>query len=360
MRTARRGGAGLATRWPAAVDRGAWGARSIAAAGATRAVSDGALHRHRLRRSARQDSRASAAAPRAHARFPRGPLRSGDSRRLSRLQHPALRSARKRAGVPVLYYIAPQLWAWRPGRARRFAAAVDGCRGDPPVRARVLRAGSASTPSSWAIRWWTGAARSLGGSKRAVASAPRSARSLGVSRQPGTGSRAALAALPRDHGSRCWPAARSPACWWPDTGNRGLPASGDATIVRGDPAMVFAAADAALVKSGTTTLEAALADTPMVVAYRVHPVTAAIARAGDDGAVDQPGESGRGPRRGSGDRAVARARPRRSRPRWRRCSNAAARPRVTQRAGLAVVRERLGGPGAADRVADMAEAVLAA
>jgi lipid-A-disaccharide synthase len=33
---------------------------------------------------------------------------------------------------------------------------------------------------------------------------------------------------------------------------------------------------------------------------------------------------------------------------------------TTQRAGLAVVRERLGGPGAADRVAAMAEEVLAA
>ena len=44
-------------------------------------------------------------------------------------------------------------------------------------------------------------------------------------------------------------------------------------ILRGDPVPLFAAADAALAKSGTTTLEAALADTPMVVAYKVHPLT---------------------------------------------------------------------------------------
>jgi lipid-A-disaccharide synthase len=40
----------------------------------------------------------------------------------------------------------------------------------------------------------------------------------------------------------------------------------------------FAAADAALTKSGTSTLELALAGVPMAVTYRVNPVTAAIAR----------------------------------------------------------------------------------
>ena len=40
----------------------------------------------------------------------------------------------------------------------------------------------------------------------------------------------------------------------------------------------FAASAAALTKSGTSTLELALAGVPMVVAYRVNPVSAAIAR----------------------------------------------------------------------------------
>ncbi len=40
----------------------------------------------------------------------------------------------------------------------------------------------------------------------------------------------------------------------------------------------FAAAEAALTKSGTSTLELALAGVPMAVTYRVNPVTAAIAR----------------------------------------------------------------------------------
>ena len=46
----------------------------------------------------------------------------------------------------------------------------------------------------------------------------------------------------------------------------------------GEKADAFAACDAALAKSGTGTLELALADLPMVVAYRVGASTAAIAR----------------------------------------------------------------------------------
>lgn len=36
-----------------------------------------------------------------------------------------LASKAKRQGIPVMYYISPQVWAWRPGRVKKISALVD-------------------------------------------------------------------------------------------------------------------------------------------------------------------------------------------------------------------------------------------
>jgi lipid-A-disaccharide synthase len=51
-----------------------------------------------------------------------------------------------------------------------------------------------------------------------------------------------------------------------------------ATVVLGQQREVFAAADFAITKSGTVNLELALLNVPQVVVYRLHPLTAWIAR----------------------------------------------------------------------------------
>jgi lipid-A-disaccharide synthase len=56
------------------------------------------------------------------------------------------------------------------------------------------------------------------------------------------------------------------------------PARAPFQLVEGDSYTVWRAADAALVKSGTSTLEAAIADTPLIVAYRVGRLNYEIAR----------------------------------------------------------------------------------
>jgi len=49
-------------------------------------------------------------------------------------------------------------------------------------------------------------------------------------------------------------------------------------VLTGETYNALAAADAAIVSSGTATVEAALLDVPMVVVYRVSPLTATLAK----------------------------------------------------------------------------------
>jgi lipid-A-disaccharide synthase len=57
-----------------------------------------------------------------------------------------------------------------------------------------------------------------------------------------------------------------------------IPASPSITIVQGDTYNALAAADAAIICSGTATIEAALLDVPMVVVYKVSKLTALLAK----------------------------------------------------------------------------------
>ena len=130
-------------------------------------------------------------------------------------------------------------------------------------------------------------------------------------------------------------------------------------VVRERPTEVLAAATAALIKSGTATLEAALAGTPMVVAYRSSWSTYTIARrlmtvdrislvnlvAGQDVVPEFWGGSV------AAAPLVDAVGP---------LLDPASVEHGAQQAGLAVVRERLGRPGAASRVAEMAEALVLA
>lgn len=186
--------------------------------------------------------------------------------------HLRVAEAARAAGTKVLYYIAPQLWAWRPERARRLAAAVDrlavvlpfeqpffgglGLRSEYVGHPLVDRA---PAPSRVAARESLGIAPG----RRVLGVFPGS-RAQEIRRlwAPFRGAAARLLAE-----GRCDQVIVA-ATEWGD-----YPDPGGAEIMRGDPSRLLAAADAALVKSGTTTLEAALVGTPMVVAYKVHPLT---------------------------------------------------------------------------------------
>ena len=172
----------------------------------------------------------------------------------------------------MLYYIAPQLWAWRPGRARRFASAVDRLAVVLPFEQRFF--GRLGLRSDYvAIPWWTGVPGRRAPRRVPASARPgRESRAGPLPRQPAPGDRPALGTV-SGRCARLLAEGRCDRVVVAGTATGEYPDPGPLAIERGDPMPVFAAADAALAKSGTATLEAALADVPMVVAYKVHPVT---------------------------------------------------------------------------------------
>jgi lipid-A-disaccharide synthase len=271
--------------------------------------------------------------------------------------HLRVAEAAQESGIPVLGYIAPQLWAWRPGRAKRWAKAVNRLAVILPFETEFFRShGIESTyvghplvdrgaaPDRTAARARLG----LGADRRVLALFP--------------GSRSGEVA-------RLWPPYRDAAksllengsiddvvvagtSWGDYSGADGL------SIVREDPSLVLATADAVLAKSGTTTLEAALANVPMVVAYRAHPITFHVAMklltVEHISLVNLIAGFGVVPELKQGEvttqRLVAELEP------LIVGDGEAARK---QRKGLELVRSRLGGPGASERVAGIAMELLA-
>jgi lipid-A-disaccharide synthase len=188
------------------------------------------------------------------------------------------RHARTR-GTPVLYYIAPQVWAWHASRARDLARDADRVAVILPFEEEFLRNSGAAAeyvghplleiapPDTSRAEW----CRSEGLDPEApiLAIFPGS-RAQEIARHLDLFEAAAARVVSRLRAVQPLigaspdldPAAFSDSRWPSTTSTREL----------------LHHADAALVKSGTTTLEAALAATPFVVAYRMNPLSYALAK----------------------------------------------------------------------------------
>jgi lipid-A-disaccharide synthase len=197
-----------------------------------------------------------------------------------------LRLARvaRRAGIPVVYFIPPQVWAWRPWRARVVARRASLVLAIFPFEVALYRAAGARVEF-------------IGHPVLdALAEAPtREAARRGLGLDPGErvvgllpGSRAheIERTLPVLHAAAARIAAARPATRFvlaavaggsPDPATL-LGGAPPVQVVRGDTYAVMRAADLLLVNSGTATLEAALLGTPTVVCYRMSRLSEAWVR----------------------------------------------------------------------------------
>ena len=185
----------------------------------------------------------------------------------------------KAAGVPVLYYITPQVWAWRAGRLATMARVISKAAVILPFEEALLREHGIDA---------TFVGHPLLDRARELPDRAEARRRIGVAADG-----ALLALFPGSrqqeitrHLEGFLAVARLLQARRPGLRVVLSPAS----TVRLDPAQVgfpivgaasfdvLRAADVALCKSGTTTLEAAVAGCPCVIAYRTSALSYAIAR----------------------------------------------------------------------------------
>ncbi|MEK7705253.1 MAG: lipid-A-disaccharide synthase [Myxococcota bacterium] len=193
----------------------------------------------------------------------------------------------KRLGIPVVYYISPQVWAWRPKRVEQIRRIVDKMLVILPFEEAFYRQHGIDaefvghplvedlpqTTNALAARVSLGLGEAEGpivallpGSreKEVARHLPTMLLALRLLRDSipklravlpiaSTIARDAVLALIREHGA-------------------------DVTVVNGRATEALIASDAAVVCSGTATLQTALLERPMVVVYRVSWLTYQIVR----------------------------------------------------------------------------------
>ncbi|HET7217866.1 MAG TPA: lipid-A-disaccharide synthase [Vicinamibacterales bacterium] len=191
----------------------------------------------------------------------------------------------RRLGVPVVYYISPQLWAWRPGRLKTMKRIADRVLVIFPFEEPIYR--EAGIPVEW-----------VGHPLFDVAGTPAArgdflahhgldpARPV-VALLPGSRANELRAILPGLVGAATILRARLPAVQFvlaraPHLAESlfdPLRSAGlDIVTVEGMTDDVLAAADVALLASGTVTVQAAMHECPMVVVYRLSPLTYRLGR----------------------------------------------------------------------------------
>jgi len=197
-------------------------------------------------------------------------------------------AALKRRGIPTAQYVSPQVWAWRQGRVRTIGQSVDLVLCVLPFEpafyaAHSVRAVFVGHPLADRIPFATDA-----GAARAALGLPAAGEVVAV--LPGSRAGEVTRLGPPFAATLAWLQARRPSLSFvAPMANAGArerferdlrehAPQAEVRLVDGRAHEAIAASDAVLVASGTATLETALLKRPMVVAYRVAPLTSWLLR----------------------------------------------------------------------------------
>lgn len=196
---------------------------------------------------------------------------------------------------PLVHYVAPTVWAWRPGRARRLARLYDHLLVILPFEPPYFEA--VGLPTSFVGH---PAVETMAAARRAELSAEQDGRGFRT-RHNIAEDRMILALMPgsrKGEVGRLLPVFTEVLLWLKQQGHdlhlviptvetvtsfvrqavAKLPYPATVLETSGERYAAMLAADAALAASGTATLELGLAGTPTVLAYKVNPLTATIVR----------------------------------------------------------------------------------
>ena len=196
----------------------------------------------------------------------------------------------KKLGVPVFYYISPQVWAWRPGRVKKMKRLVD-CVGvilpfeEQFFRSRGLVANYVGHPLLDSVK------ATLSREEFCEQNKINPECTL-VGLMPGSRKKEVTNLLPilletaakiqeRSPGKLVFLLPVASTLSVDEIRQGGLDQLGqnlDIRLITSDRYEMMAACDGAAVVSGTVTLELALLDTPMVVFYKLSPATYQIGR----------------------------------------------------------------------------------